>query len=67
MVFLENQRDGAKLEVENSPAEGHPHGEKEDDRLGKEHICWRVSNMLRYVNILDATHGKVDTARSESS
>lgn len=41
VVLLEDEWHGAELEVQNSPAEGDPEGEEEDDRLGNEHIYRR--------------------------
>jgi hypothetical protein len=38
VVRAEDERDGAELEVEGRPAEGHPKGEEKYDRLGDEHI-----------------------------
>ncbi len=62
MVLFEDERHGAELEVQNSPTEGDPEGEEEDDWLGNEHIYLR-----QYLAIHNwgggRTYGKVDTAK----
>jgi hypothetical protein len=42
MVRLEDQRNGAELEIQNGPAEGRPERKKEDNRLREEHIYTAV-------------------------